>query len=120
MTLEGLYKSRIQGNVQGGSLRPKSTTRLSILSNSLRLKATPGAELDIRVSYEAWDRSVYLSGYRENYVHHKGGLLSKSNWQCSSKTLISLKHLDVPEVTISVIVKATRSAGLGIHMYQGR
>ena len=47
MTLEGLFKSRIQGNVQGGSLRPKSTTRLSILSNFLRLKATPGAELDI-------------------------------------------------------------------------
>ena len=39
ITLEGLCKSRIQGNNQGGGPRPESTTRLSILSIFLRHKA---------------------------------------------------------------------------------
>ena len=47
ITLEGLCKSRVQGNVQGGGPRPKSATWLSILTDFLRLKAIPGAELDI-------------------------------------------------------------------------
>ena len=47
ITLEGLCKSRMKGNVQRGGPRPKSATWLSILTDFLRLKAIPGAELDI-------------------------------------------------------------------------
>ena len=100
ITLEGLWKSRVQGNVQGGGPRPEITFWLSILSNLLRHKAIPGTESDIWISCEARDRSVSPPAYRENYVIHKGGLLLRSNRRSSRYALISLKHWDAPVATL--------------------